>query len=115
MASVKSIAALALLSAVVAAGAAASVQVLRDPTRPLPAQQLPAQAAAAPLQLHAILIGAGRRAAVIDGRYLRERDVHGGVQVMRILPGRVIVRHGSVEKTLLLGAAIKKPRADQRP
>ena len=87
-------------------------EVLRDPTRPLHRAR---QGAGAPvLRLHSILIGDKRRAAVINGEYLRERDTHRGVTVIRILPGKVIVRQNGVERTLLLHQQLRQPMRKQR-
>ena len=103
----------AVLSGVAAGQVADSgAEVLRDPTRPL--HRAPQGTAAPVLRLHSILIGDKRRAAIINGEYLSERDTHRGVTVIRILPGKVIVRQNGVERTLLLSQPLRQPLRKQR-
>jgi hypothetical protein len=87
-----------------AAQSLANVPGLKDPTRPLAAAAPKVSASGAerthPI-LESVLIGAGRRVAVINGRRMTEGDEQQGVKVWEIRPGEVVVSvDGSPRMTL---------------
>lgn len=88
---------------------AQSAKVLRDPTLPLTG--VSRVVSTAKLQLHSVLISENRRIAIINGRQVKESDVIQGAKVVRILPGKVIVRQNGKNATLTLGQPIKKQRS----
>jgi ribosome maturation factor RimP len=92
---------------VMAAYAAANVPGMKDPTRPLAAAASKVSAPGAERThptLESVLIGAGRRVAVINGRRMSEGDVQQGVKVWEIRPDGVVVSvDGSPRMTLKIG------------
>lgn len=85
-------------------------EALRDPTRPLEFQ---AQRAPSALTLNAILIGEGRRLAVINGNQLAEDAVipgSGGVRLRRIQSQSVLLEQRDRRWRLALPAAAKPIR-----
>ncbi len=86
--------------------AAQASDKLRDPTRPL--MQMAEEKNAPSLHLHSILIGDTRRGAIINGRFVKENDRIHGVEVMNILPGKVVVRQNGMKKSLILHRSVKK-------
>lgn len=97
-----------LLTLVVGAGSAVAEE-LSDPTRPLDYRQT--QTSKPPLELNSILIGEGRRIAVINGQRATERQQIGDVFVLRILPNRVIVRRDGQQIELKLHSASTRSNA----
>lgn len=87
---------------------------LPDPTRPelAPASAEPA-AAAARFELRAVLIGEGRRVAVINGRALAVGDSVDGAEVLAIEAGRVRIRTPDGERELALAAAVSVAPAER--
>jgi MSHA biogenesis protein MshK len=89
---------------VMAAYAAANVPGMKDPTRPLAAAASKVSAPGAERThptLESVLIGAGRRVAVINGRRMTEGEEHQGMKVWKIRPGEVVVSvDGSPRMTL---------------
>jgi MSHA biogenesis protein MshK len=68
----------------------AAAQALQDPTRPNGFQAPEAQPAQQrSFDLASIIIGAGRKIAVIDGQPRREGQTFDGVHIRRIYPDRV--------------------------
>jgi len=89
---------------------------IRDPTRPprrlleAAQNQDPQQEAAPPrLSLQSILVGQGRRLALIDGKLLTEGQSIEGAEVLRIDPSGVEMRFG--DKNFLL----QPPRTGMDP
>jgi MSHA biogenesis protein MshK len=95
------------LLVVLMANGVANVPDGRDPTRPLRPSVSTAPAASAERvrpTLESVLIGAGRRVAVINGRRMSEGDVQQGVKVWEIRPDGVVVSvDGSPRMTLKIG------------
>jgi len=86
-------------------------EAMRDPTRPL---DFRAQTSSAPLTLNSILIGDGRRLAIINGEQLSEGGVipgTGGVRLRRIQAQTVLLEQGDRRWRLSLPAAAKPLRA----
>lgn len=77
-----------------------TAEQLLDPTRPLDYRQ--SSRSEVPLNLNSILIGKGRRIAVINGQQMAEREQRGDIYVLRILPNRVIVRRNDKQIELEL-------------
>lgn len=78
-----------------------AAEQLSDPTRPLDYRQTEVNKPP-PLELNSILIGKGRRIAVINGQRAAEREQIGDVLVLRILPNSVIVRRDGEQIELKL-------------
>jgi MSHA biogenesis protein MshK len=86
---------------------AARAADLSDPTRPEIAAASPAApAAASRFELRAVLIGKGRRVAVINGRALGVGDTVDGAEVLSIDAGRVRIRTPDGERELALADAV---------
>ena len=105
---------LAVLAAMLAAGALAQAQALPDPTRPPPmmmkAPAGAAVAAAAPAGpvLQSVLIGrqaGGRQVAVIDGETVRLGGAFRGAVLVRMTETEVELRRGQERQVLKLFAA----------
>jgi hypothetical protein len=107
-------AALALAGLVLAGSARASE--LPDPTRPeiaVPASSERA-AAASRFELRAVLIGRGRRVAVINGKPVEVGDRIDGAEVLAIGTGGVRLRTPEGERDLdLAGAVSVRPAAKE--
>jgi hypothetical protein len=102
-------------AALLLATSARGGEALPDPTRPeiaVPAAAEP-EAAAERLELRAVLIGKGRRIAVINGRALGVGDAFAGVEVLSIEPGRVRVRTPDGERELALAGAVSIAPAEE--
>jgi MSHA biogenesis protein MshK len=86
---------------------------LPDPTEPwhtAAAGTVATAASPAPYQLHAILIGAGRRQAIINGRLLHEGETLDGLRVRAIRAEGVQVEGSQGIETLrLLSSPITQP------
>ncbi len=86
---------------------------LPDPTEPwraTPDMVAAPAAAPAPYQLHAILIGDGRRQAIINGRLLHEGEKLDGLRVRAIRADGVQLEGSQGKQTLrLLSAPITQP------
>lgn len=85
---------------------------LRDPTRPLAFR---AQNPSTPLTLNSILIGEGRRLAVINGTQLAEGAVipeTGGIMLKRIQAQSVLLEQGDKRWRLSLSAAAEPIRTN---
>src|SRR5690606_4472701 len=95
----------ALAILLLASGALASAdEELRDPTRPL--DYSVQREAKQPLQLNSILIGNGRRLAVINGQTAEEQQRIDDVQVLRLLTNKVMVQLDGIEMDLTLRRVI---------
>lgn len=82
--------------------AAADSPGLKDPTRPLrTAVRSPEPSRGERPTLESVLIGGGRRLAVIDGRRMAEGEEHHGVKVLQIHADGVVVTVGGSERTTL--------------
>ena len=82
----------------------------RDPTKPL---DFRVQKSSAPLTLNSILIGDGRRLAVINGKQLSEGGVipgTGGIRLRRIQAQTVLLEQGDRRWRLSLPAAAESLR-----
>ena len=83
---------------------AADVPVLKDPTRPLRSTASAGKPVSDPVErptLESVLIGGGRRFAIINGSRMAEGDERHGVKVLEIRPGGVVVSvNGSSRVTL---------------
>lgn len=92
----------------------AQAEELRDPTRPL--DYNPGRASVE-LELNAILVGEGRRLAVINGQQLRENAVvanSGGIRLQRIDARSVVVaQDGKTWRLSLAGESIRRSRSTQ--
>jgi len=102
-----------LLVGMLSATAWASAQegTPRDPTKPL---NFRVQESSAPLMLNSILIGDGRRLAIINGEQLSEGSVipgTSGVRLRRIQAQTVLLEQGDRRWRLSLPAAAKPLRA----
>lgn len=79
------------------------VAALQDPTRPPGAgRSVAAPVPERTLSLDSILIGAGRRVAVIEGEALTEGQSVDGIRVVRIHSNRVVVMDQGAERVLYL-------------
>ena len=104
---------LAVLAAMLVAGALAQAQALPDPTRPPPVMMKApagATAAAAPAGpvLQSVLIGrqaGGRQVAVIDGETVRLGGAFRGAVLVRMTETEVELRRGQERQVLKLFAA----------
>lgn len=87
----------------------AHAQVLVDPTRPPNAATAGQEEAAntGPV-VQSILIGAGRREAIINGRTVTVGDRFGDAQVVSISDAEVVLRNGNELQRLKLFPAIEK-------
>ncbi|CAN5303672.1 hypothetical protein BH11PSE11_BH11PSE11_11320 [soil metagenome] len=96
----------------------ANAENLPDPTRPPPqAMSLPAGSAvsAAGPQLQSILIGPGRKTAIISGQSVSLGEKVGDAVVVKIADGEVVLRNGSDLQTLKLFPGIEKRAMADRP
>ncbi len=106
----------ALLGLVLGWAPARAAPELHDPTRPpdyrqrAPEEPAPA-AQEQPLELASILIGPGRRVAVINQRLVREGDDVAGARVQSIERDRVILRRGTSELIVSLDLPAVKTAA----
>lgn len=98
-----------LLAAALVMTTAVVAEELSDPTRPLGYRQ--SQGSKPPVELNSILIGEGRRIAVINGQRATEGQQIGDVFVLRILPNRVIVRRDGQQIELKLHSAPTRSNA----
>lgn len=87
---------------------------LRDPTRPL--DYNPGRASVE-LELNAILVGEGRRLAVINGQQLRENEAvanSGGIRLRSIDARSVVVaQDGKTWRLSLAGQSIRQSRSTE--
>jgi hypothetical protein len=98
-----------LLALLTAAVMPAAAQQMMDPTRPL--DHRVGEAREVPMELNSILIGKGRRIAVINGQEAAERERIGDILVLRILPNRVIVQRNGRQYELNLHGSLKQKNA----
>ncbi|WP_238482410.1 MSHA biogenesis protein MshK [Noviherbaspirillum aridicola] len=99
--------------ALTAAVSATHAQVLLDPTRPpasipgqTPADNAPSMSAVPVLQ--SVIIGSGRREAVIDGHAVKLGDRVGDARVVRITETEVVLRSGKDTQILRLFPTLEK-------
>lgn len=80
---------------------------LKDPTAPprIASGQVAAPQPVASLNLSSVLIGPGRRFAVINGQVVGEGDTFGAVRVVKISKGAVVVRTAGQSSRLTLSEA----------
>lgn len=97
---------LAIVTFALLGASAAQANELRDPTRPLDYRASDAGGGQAEaLQLQSILIGGGRKLAVINGRAHREGEAIAGAEgarVQNIEPGSVTIAHDGDTRRLQL-------------
>ena len=100
-----------LLIGILTATAWASAQdASRDPTKPL---DFRVQKSSAPLTLNSILIGDGRRLAIINGTQLSEGGIipgTGGIRLKRVQAQTVLLEQGDRRWQLSLPAAAEPLR-----
>lgn len=72
------------LTALLAIGATAHAETLRDPTRPVTAPAAKQSVAVAGLQLEAIMGSGARRLAIVNGKIVRTGDHVGGALIQEI-------------------------------
>lgn len=72
------------LTALLAMGAAAQAQALRDPTRPVTARETTQSVEVAGLQLEAVMGSGVRRLAIVNGKIVRAGDRVGGALIQEI-------------------------------
>lgn len=72
------------LTALLAMGAVAQAQTLRDPTRPVTARETTQSVAVASLQLEAIMGSGTKRIAIVNGRVVRPGDRVGAALIEAI-------------------------------
>ena len=85
------------LTALLAVGAVAQAQTLRDPTRPATAREV-SQPAAAALQVEAIMDSGAKRIAIVNGRIVRAGDRVGDAVIEEIGAASVrYMRNGRTE------------------
>jgi MSHA biogenesis protein MshK len=104
-----------LLIALASVGTTANAQALRDPTRPASAVDVPAVDGEAPggPVLQSVLIGPGRRVAVISGQAVHEGGKIGEATVARISESEVVLRTGKEVQTLKLFPSIETRRTER--
>lgn len=98
----------AALCALFAASAAGQGAAFPDPTRPPEAGAGPQLGAQPATRLQSVLISAGRRRAVIDGKTVSVGDKVGDATVVRILGSAVVLRRAQGSETLKLFPAVDK-------
>jgi MSHA biogenesis protein MshK len=88
-------------------------QALSDPTQPPSFSGLPAESPAAPggPALQSILVGPGRRHAVIDGRQVKVGDRVGDARIVAIDFDAVRLREGTTTRVMKLIPDIQKSAA----
>ncbi len=103
----------ALLISLLVSGVALAEE-LRDPTRPLDYNP---GGASVELELNAILVGEGRRLAVINGQQLRENEAvanSGGIRLQRIDARSVVMaQDGKTWRLSLAGQSIRQSRSTE--
>ncbi|HEY8606820.1 MAG TPA: hypothetical protein VIM12_06890 [Noviherbaspirillum sp.] len=94
-----------------------SSRPLVDPTRPAVAGGIAGAAASAagaatPPELQSIIVGPGRREAVISGQTVKQGDRYGDARVTKITETEVQLRSGTHVQTLRLFPALQKRRPE---
>ena len=80
---------------------------LRDPTRPMSYRPDVSKGGKDSLKLESILIAASRKIAVINGKEIHEKDWIGNIQVLKILPGAVLIERAGKRQQLKLRTPIR--------
>ena len=95
-------------------GLAPAAEALPDPTRPPAEASIMGGGGAVPAGgpvLQSVLIGPGRKSAVIGGQLLEEGDLFGDAKVVKISEGEVILSGPGGEQTLRLFPGVEKKPA----
>lgn len=102
----------ALAVLLLAGAAAAGEPELRDPTRPsyLPAENTKTPATRAPAwEVESIIVSAGRRLAVVNGRVVGVNDRVGGARILEITPYEVRLEYqGEIRHISLVPTRVKR-------
>lgn len=105
------------LSMLALSALAAGDAMLPDPTRP-PDSMIGLSSSGLPLapvepRLQSVMIGGGRRSAIIDGRQYKVGDKVGDARLVRISEGEVILSNSGGRQTMRLFPSVKKPLSAQ--
>jgi MSHA biogenesis protein MshK len=101
-----------VLSMLAMAALAAGDAMLPDPTRP-PDSMIGLSATGAPLapaepRLQSVMIGAGGRSAIIDGRQYKVGDKVGDARLVRISESEVVLTNSGGRQTMRLFPSVKQ-------
>ena len=108
-----------VLSMLALAALAAGDVMLPDPTRP-PDSMIGLSITGVPLapaepRLQSVMIGAGGRSAIIDGRQYKVGDKVGDARLVRISESEVVLINSGGRQTMRLFPSVKKALTPQEP